>query len=150
MNTLRRFASIAGVLVLASVSPLLGLSNARAAGTTDSGVGDLHASAGLTAEAPSAGRLGAPPARPFDVAAELRRRLAFQAPSASKSQAHGLATLTSVADGNWNNPATWGGSVPTSVDDVIIADGTTVTIVFNPRCRSSAFNVAISVRTNDS
>ncbi len=40
-----------------------------------------------------------------------------------------LATCISNGSGNWNNPATWScGFVPTAADDVIIANGHTITI----------------------
>jgi|TARA_B100000315_G_scaffold143031_1_gene132035 hypothetical protein len=39
------------------------------------------------------------------------------------------ATITSVQDGDWDVPSTWdSASIPTSADDVIIANGHTVTI----------------------
>jgi hypothetical protein len=38
------------------------------------------------------------------------------------------ASFTAVKDGNWNDPATWGGTIPTSADDVTIPAGITVTI----------------------
>ncbi|MEI6822398.1 MAG: HYR domain-containing protein, partial [Bacteroidota bacterium] len=37
-------------------------------------------------------------------------------------------TKTSVANGNWNSTATWGGAVPAASDNVVIAAGTTVEI----------------------
>lgn len=36
------------------------------------------------------------------------------------------ATLTSVAPGAWNAPATWGGSTPTATDDVVIETAVTI------------------------
>ena len=48
-----------------------------------------------------------------------------------------FATRTSVKNGNWNNPKTWGGTIPEVGDDVIIADGTVVTIDVNPPALSS-------------
>jgi hypothetical protein len=38
------------------------------------------------------------------------------------------ASFTAVQSGHWDNPATWGGSVPTSTDDVTIPAGIAVTI----------------------
>ncbi len=38
------------------------------------------------------------------------------------------ATVTAAQSGNWDDPATWGGAVPLSSDDVIIPKGITVTI----------------------
>lgn len=46
-------------------------------------------------------------------------------------------TITSVASGNWSNPATWStAAVPTAFDDVIIADGHAVTIDTAALCYS--------------
>ncbi|HET9325178.1 MAG TPA: T9SS type A sorting domain-containing protein [Candidatus Eisenbacteria bacterium] len=42
------------------------------------------------------------------------------------------ATVTSVANGGWNNPATWDTGVPVATDDVVIGVGTTVTINTTP------------------
>jgi hypothetical protein len=42
------------------------------------------------------------------------------------------ATVTSVATGLWNAPATWDTGVPTSTDDVVIGAGTAVTINTTP------------------
>src|SRR5690349_13223584 len=41
------------------------------------------------------------------------------------SPAH-AASFTAVQNGDWSNPATWGGSVPTANDDVTIPNGITV------------------------
>ena len=38
------------------------------------------------------------------------------------------ATFTSVATGDWSDPTTWGGSVPSPADNAIVASGHTVTI----------------------
>ncbi|MFM8977329.1 MAG: G8 domain-containing protein [Bacteroidota bacterium] len=38
------------------------------------------------------------------------------------------STFTSVASGNWSASATWGGSVPSPADNVVVAAGHTVTI----------------------
>lgn len=38
------------------------------------------------------------------------------------------ANIISVSSGDWSNPDTWGGSVPTAADSVTIANGHTVTI----------------------
>jgi hypothetical protein len=38
------------------------------------------------------------------------------------------ATRTSIQNGSWSNPTTWGGSIPTDSDDVVIASGTTVNL----------------------
>ena len=40
----------------------------------------------------------------------------------------GLADYTAVRSGNWSDPDTWGGAVPTSVDNVTIPSGVTVTV----------------------
>ncbi len=51
------------------------------------------------------------------------------------------ATKTTVASGNWSNTATWGGTLPASNDDIVIADGTTLTVNGNYTCRSISFGV---------
>ena len=45
----------------------------------------------------------------------------------SLSDAH-AATFTATQSGNWNDPNTWGGAVPTVTDDVDIQSGVTVTV----------------------
>src|SRR5215831_16912891 len=47
------------------------------------------------------------------------------------------ATVTSVATGLWNNPATWDTGVPGSTDDVVIGAGTTVDINTTPLTMNS-------------
>src|SRR5262245_44094889 len=47
------------------------------------------------------------------------------------------ATVTSVASGLWNNPATWDTGVPASTDDVVIGAGTTVDINTTPLTMNS-------------
>lgn len=50
-------------------------------------------------------------------------------------------TRTASATGNWNNVATWGGaSVPTSINDVVINDGVTVTVNVAASCASLTIN----------
>lgn len=43
-------------------------------------------------------------------------------------------TKTCVADGNWTDPATWGGVVPTAADEVLIPFARIVTIDGNAEC----------------
>ena len=40
----------------------------------------------------------------------------------------GMASFTAVQSGNWNDPNTWGGSIPGLNDDVTIPSGITVTV----------------------
>jgi len=47
------------------------------------------------------------------------------------------ATVTSVASGLWNSPATWDTGVPASTDDVVIGAGTTVDINTTPLTMNS-------------
>jgi len=46
-----------------------------------------------------------------------------------------MADYTAVS-GNWSNPATWGGTVPTATDNVIIPNGVTVTVDAAAVCNS--------------
>jgi|GEM_PF-3294729 len=57
----------------------------------------------------------------IDTAAEYHRHhtLAAAAPAAGR---------TAATNGNWSDPATWGGSVPGPSDDVVIPAGRTITI----------------------
>ena len=50
-----------------------------------------------------------------------------------------FAQITSVQSGNWSDPATWGGTVPTLNDSVIIAVGSQVTIDNSANCNSISF-----------
>ena len=52
----------------------------------------------------------------------------ISASAASGSQTTLSGSITASANGNWSNAATWGGSVPTLNDNVIIPNGVTVTI----------------------
>ncbi|MDR6764734.1 putative secreted protein, partial [Flavobacterium sp. 2755] len=54
------------------------------------------------------------------------------------------ATRTASTSGPWSNPTTWGGTVPTSADDVIINDGVTVTVDTN-----NAAALTVRVGTNN-
>jgi len=47
------------------------------------------------------------------------------------------ATVTSVATGLWNNPATWDTGVPSPTDDIVIGAGTTVDINTTPLTMNS-------------
>lgn len=48
----------------------------------------------------------------------------------------GMATYTAVQSGNWNDPNTWGGYIPTFTDDVAIPSGITVTVNSASVCNS--------------
>ena len=49
-------------------------------------------------------------------------------------------TITSTQSGNWNSTSTWvGGSVPDSIDNVVIAAGHTVTVTAGATCRKVNF-----------
>jgi large repetitive protein len=55
------------------------------------------------------------------------------------------ATITSKGTGNWNDAATWlGGVVPAAADDVIIADGHSVTLNQNTTVRSIQVGQGVS------
>ena len=56
---------------------------------------------------------------------------------AANAPAAVAATVTSVASGLWNNPATWDTGVPLSTDDVVIGAGTTVDINTTPLTMNS-------------
>jgi hypothetical protein len=49
------------------------------------------------------------------------------------------AQITSVQSGNWSDPTSWGGTVPTLNDNVVIAVGNQVTIDNSADCNSIAF-----------
>ena len=52
-------------------------------------------------------------------------RLAF---AQSPMQVAGTATITAVTSGNWSATSTWGGSIPSNDDRVLIPNGVTVTV----------------------
>ncbi|OOG72245.1 S-layer family protein, partial [Flavobacterium sp. A45] len=61
------------------------------------------------------------------------------------------ATRTASVSGNWSNTATWGGAaVPTSVDDVIINNGITVTVNVNSAvCKSLNISGTLTIGNNN-
>ena len=59
------------------------------------------------------------------------------------------ATYTSVTSGNWSTAATWDqNAVPTSTDDVIIANGTTVTVTTTQSCALLTINAGAILTLN--
>jgi len=58
-------------------------------------------------------------------------------------------TVTSAGSGNWNVGGTWvGGAVPGTTDDVVIANGHTVTLTANAQCGSLTFNLPGNSKTS--
>lgn len=54
-------------------------------------------------------------------------------------------TITSIANGNWNAAGTWDcGCIPTAGDNVIIANGTAVTLDVNGSCNSLTIGQGVS------
>ncbi|MDR3652188.1 MAG: DUF5010 C-terminal domain-containing protein [Paludibacter sp.] len=64
--------------------------------------------------------------------------------------------VTSITSGNWSSPSTWNtGSVPTSLDDVVIAPGHIITLTASASCNSllvngTALNGAFTLTVSDS
>lgn len=84
-----------------------------------------------------------PQNKPLDTAA-IYKNLQVGSTVTSSSVA---STKTAVTSGNWNNPATWGGAVPTAAEDVKIPQGRTVVIDTN--ARAATVEVAGTLRATN-
>ncbi|NDP21047.1 MAG: hypothetical protein GZ091_08205, partial [Paludibacter sp.] len=68
------------------------------------------------------------------------KKLLFTFMAVCVSAALFAATITSNAvTGNWNDPLTWAGGVPTSADDVILVAGSIITLTADADCKTITF-----------